>query len=481
MKGRKTWEMLQGLSKQEQAYFLRWLWAEWEEQQQYVQHLARWLIEQGGEPPTMLQAWQALYTDQPYDDARLRKLLRDLGENLRVFLSLQAFREDAAMQAYYELIALEARHLPDVFIKEMRKQERRKAPRVTASTEDWYLHFRRKSLQENFALKYGKPKGTWSEPHELLLAFDRWWIIERLYLRLNEAFRRYTPGPEQRLLDNDQLLRVIQARNPRLSLPLIDLYEEVLLVLEGKVRFTAEKRQAFVRRLQRANTDLSPNDASHLIPTLISFFNREINLRKPGPARTEAVHTTLELTLLAITEGYLLVEEVLNWRTLRSVVNLALSIPDPEQAETLLEELLEFVAPEEREAARLFNLANVRFFQMRYAEVLPLLVQHSFRHPIYEVAARGTLMACHYELQIEDESWQLKQIDRHLRYVQGRTQVLPITLSHPTINLLRFLRRMIKARNPSQLEKLQEEMAQTRFLSRRQWMLQKIAQRMKQV
>ncbi len=469
MEKRKVWQILCSLTPSEQAHFIRWLWSEWGERQQYVQRLASFLVQAIPEPPERTALWAFLYPDAPYDDDRLRKLLRDLTAQLERFLATQALREEQDLMDQYLLKALEQRNLSDLLVKQLRKLERRwrgQPGHEAAHYRNRYLldAFRQRH-QAQFQAKLG------GSPEHLTVNLDTWWLLERLSILLAHRFKRVPAESSPGLFSDQQLLGLMAERDRSQSPVILDTYEGLFQAMDAGTDLSDDARRAHILSLGEQIADWPEENAHNLLRSMVNFFVGEVNRQSQDEPRRRAAQLCLEILQVAFDRGALIVNGVLSWSTLRTVVNVALSLPDCARAEGMLAQLLPYVPQEEREEARVINQANIHFARENYGEVVHLLAPVGFSKPLYEVQARHTLMLCYYERREETE-WLLGQIENNLRYTA--TQPIPQTVKEGTRNLLKLLRRLIKADRLSQLEALHKEAAELRPLSRGHWIQSRI-------
>ncbi len=472
MKRRKTWQILHSFTPHEARYFLRWLRAEWVEKQQYPQMLANYLVQCLPNPPIEQEVWEHLYPSLPYDDARLRKLLRDLSAKLEQFLAIQAFRQDTQAQNLYLLLSLDQRRLPEVFLKQLRRIEAKAEKQSLKDAEFHRYQFQFETLRQRYQAKYEPEKAQTFRSDRLMSSFDAWWVLQRQYLMISEVFNR-RPHQIQSFLEEAKILALIQSRHETQAPPLVNLYENLWYLLhEDEGPNSLPDRAGFIAELKETIATWPAANGAALVRTMINYFSREMANRSTSLGRQTAAQLCLELFLLAITEGYLLNNGVLSPNTLRSVINVCLSIPDLPRAKVLLAELLEFIPHDEREEASLINEANIFFAAEDYPKVVKLLATRSFTKPVYEVQARTTILLCHYEIQVEATEWLIGQSTQAIKFVQGRKVSQSIKLG--AVNLLKLFRRMLKAYTPAQHQKLKVLIQETHPLSRRQWLLKQV-------
>jgi hypothetical protein len=456
MQHRKVWQLWSALTAHERRDFITWLASKLGERQQYVQKVGRYLQQRGLSCPDEAEVWQHLYPRTPFDDARLRKLLRDLSAWLEQYLSLKGFEADQSRQAYYLLQELTTRNRPDLF----RKQHRRTRPSPDLELSQM-LRFRYELAELWLRHEAIHDK---LEPTQAQVArdrFDRWWSLERMQL----AARNLTLNAEGAVDPLDTATadflasHLANEERPELMLHL-HLFQ---LVMRSAQRPQVEPVMAELRHWLTRIEGEPPESLFMLV--LNQHLRAFVRSSEPEHARL-----AIEFSQLGLEMGWLLVNGSLPANNLRNLVNLCLQIPDLGLAERLLDDYLVLVPESQREEAEEFNRGNLAFAREAYPEVLRRLGEQRFSNAQYELQARSQVLMSHLALAETDPTWLAEQIAQLMRYL--REQELSASFKASYHNQLRLLRRLALASDKKSLRQLLDEIETTRPLNRAAWLAQ---------
>lgn len=463
MQHRKAWQLWSALSAQERRDFVKWLQGKLEDRQQYVQRLASYLYQRGLSCPDESEVWRQLYPRTPYDDDRLRKLLRDLSAWLERYLSLVGYEADQERQSLYLLQELIARDRPELFLKQHRRT------RFRPDLELNQLLRYRYELQEmrvRHEVRYHRV--TLEQARGARDSFDRWWSLERM--QLTSRNWQLSGSGEADELDESvtHFLRQHLASEQRPELMLhLHLYR--LLSQPGL----------------RPQTDQLMGELRHWLGRIEGsppeiLFVLVLNQRLQEFVQTsdpEAARLAIEFSELGLEMGWLLVDGRLPANHLRNLVNLCLPIPDPARAERLIDDYLPLVPEPQRQEADTFNRGNLAFARADYSEVLRRLASQRFSNPQYELQARSQVLMGHLALGETDPTWLADQIGQLMRYL--RDQSLGESFKTSYHNQLRLLRRLALADQEKTLRQLLAEIETTRPLNRATWLKQQAEARLR--
>lgn len=453
MEQRKTWQLWTALSGEERRDFLPWLQMKLGKRQQFVQQMAKVLYERGGQAPTEPELWRKLYRDQPYDDARLRKLLRDLCQWLERYLSLLAFEADPPQQSLYLLRSLLDRDRPDLFVKRYRRE-------VEAEQSTRYP-YEKLLLYQRYLSKY-QPKARRQPALSVLSAIDRWWCQERLEIMCNALTPQSDIPPDSGLWPDAAVHTLLEEHLSFDKQPQLAIYFTIYRLLRQEA--SGQQAQAWLMGLRQRLAELPGPPPVGLLALLLNQSIRTyVQSSRPQDARL-----AVELGRLGLDMGWLLISGALPWDRLRSLVNLCLQSGDLTGAEALLDDYLPLVPAEQREEAAAFHRGNLDFAREAYAKVIRELGGRRFSNPLYEVQARSQVLMSHYTQTGTDPVWLVEQIDQLGRYL--REQALGQAFKAAYRNQLRLLRRLVLANQVATLRKLETEIAKLRPLNQAAWL-----------
>lgn len=462
MQHRKAWQLWSALSAQERRDFVIWLQGKLGDRQQYVQRLASDWYQRGLSCPDESEVWGQLYPRTPYDDGRLRKLLRDLSAWLEQYLSLMGFEADQERQSLYLLQELIARDRPELFLK----QHRRTKFRLDLDLSQ-LLRYRYEWQEIRLRHEARHHRVTLDQAREARDRFDRWWSLERI--QLTSRNWQLSAQGEADALDEatTRFLRQYLAseQHPELMLHL-HLYR---LLSQPGLRPQTDQLMVELRHWLGRMEGSPPENLFVLV--LNQRLREFVQTADPEVARL-----AIEFSQLGLEMGWLLVDGGLPANHLRNLVNLCLQIPDLDRAERLLDEYLPLVPEPQRQEAGTFNRGNLAFARAAYPEVLRCLGSQRFSNPQYELQARSQVLMSHLALGETDPTWVADQIGQLMRYL--RDQSLGDSFKASYHNQLRLLRRLALADQEKALRQLLAEIETTRPLNRAAWLKQQVEARL---
>ncbi|MEL7532573.1 MAG: hypothetical protein AAFN10_14745, partial [Bacteroidota bacterium] len=281
MQKRKLWILIESMSPEERKRFPLWLKAELGDRQTYLQQLCQLLIDAYPDAPQRENLWQSLYPKSDFDDARLRKLTRDLTAWVEEFFAIEEFRGRKDEKSVALLRALYERELADEFEKAVRKFDREMAKRPLRDGEFFRMQYELERLATEFAVSFryklersdSLTTAQISDSQRLQHFFDLWWIQTKLEIAsINQAQKQIT-GQEIESVLLKELLELIP-KDPILSQePFINLYREMALLLMGSEEIELPK---LLFQIQET-AGLASEDLQTLWVALINHTVRTLN------------------------------------------------------------------------------------------------------------------------------------------------------------------------------------------------------------
>ena len=464
----KLWTVFQSLSAEEQKHFQRWLKAELEEKDAFVQSLCAVLMSYTSKHFSKEKVWEALYPEKAYDDGRLRKLMAKLALYLEEFLAIQGFRKDNPFQkSMYVLQEYRKRNLTKVFNNYYRKLQRK---HEKESYKDSF-HYRRVydlALEKaHFQFKY--EHGVSQLPVEQLnQAFDAWWIHQKLEFACTNASSVAILGEPAQIQLLHQAEESLRLHPEYANMSLFHILWELYLLSKGTQGLSDEKIQSL---LFDSSENLSLIHKKEIFALFSNHLIRQLN----QAYSSELADNIFTLYSWALDENILLQEDRLHWQQYKNLISIGLRINKVEVAEKWLESLQHQLEPHERKEAYTFNRVQVCLEKKEFSEVISILSNFKFSRVLYEIPARAALIQAHFELYSTQDEWLLTQTENLIRYVQS--QNLAETYKKSYLNRFRLFRKFLRANSKKELLKLEKEVSNTQPLSRSEWLLAKIDQR----
>jgi len=469
---RRVWMLWSSLKNREQEHFVRWIGAELGTKKLLVKRLAGLLSTFSPPPETLMPIWKALYPQRAYDDGRMRKLLRELSQQLETFLSIQAFREDTHAKTLHLLDSLLQRKQPSLFRKTYTRYQAQLEKEPSRGASYYRKYYELMSREQRFQGLFS-PKGQnfdWSFFTQL---YDSWWMQERSELAFQGLLIQDRNATSYSWLDEDALFELIRHRKFDMELPLLDLYADTYSLLTQAP--SDERANQLLDHLKRLHQAWPDKALDNLFTLLLNYFTLQLlSNNEPLSARI-----LLRLYLTGIEMGWLLVEGSLPWNRLRNIINLALRVSSPVEVSELLNDLLEFVPAADKEEARHFHETNLFFAQGQYRQVIHALRTVRYKNHQYEIQARTQLIMSGYELVPEDTEWLLTQIASLRRYILQQT--VNQAFAGAYLNQLRILGRLLRAYTAEELDTILTQIDTLHPLNKADWLRAKVKERLQSI
>lgn len=476
MKKRKLWILIESMSEAERKRFPLWLKAELGDRQSYLQQLCQSLIEAYPVAPAREIIWQSLYPKSDFDDARLRKLTRDLTAWLEEFFAIEQFRSQKDEKSVALLRAFYGRDLPDEFEKAVRKFDRELAKRPLRDGDFFRMKYEIERLATEFAVsfRYKLDRSETSEQKEreniipesqrLQHFFDLWWIQTKLEIASTNQAKKQITGKETESILLNELLALIP-QDPYLSQePFIKLYREMTLLLIGE---ETVKLSELLEQMQEM-----PGLASGDLQTIWVALNNHnlIALNQTGEAKY--AEQSLLLFEWAISADFLLVAGYLPEVYYKNLIALCLRTKQYDKAEYYLEHYKGLLREERKEDVYLLSKAIYHSHKKDFKKVIQIIGPARLSKSTEEIQARTLLLQAFYEVEPEEIDWLLNQLKNLDRYIRSR-QNMSDEMKKPLLNRLRLFRRLLRAHSQKDLNKLIYSIQTTRPLNTPQWLIEK--------
>jgi len=476
MTNRKIWRLWKIFEEKEREHFPRFLEAELDDRQGYVQQLARWMASYPGDDPQDEEAWTALYPHESYDDHRLRKLSSDLAYWMEEYLAIQGFRKNRGQREVFLLKEFSDRDSVEDFVKTYKRIKREEAKRwKTDSLSEHFYHqyrieFEKQGYLEKNRLNPGKlrellPKsrriGGTDDLSELLEAFHRFWCCEILNFGLDPRVLRIAQeNPAARLFQ--QSLELIKKDPKAIPEPSLPLFYQLLFCPDEE---KAEVYQEIFRKLREGREELPMDNLKIAFVILFNFFLKEF-VQAPLTSKAELL---LDILRWGIFDGFLLESGKLQAYYYRNLINLSIRTGKHSLGQEYLESLKPLLRASEQADAYHMAKANLLFSQNKSRELIRFLMDKKFKDPRLEIDARIRLLQANYSEDPGEEVWLFTQISNLQKFIRQRKN-LPRNLKEQHLNFLRLFKLILKTHRRTKADRVWEQLKQSSKLPNKQWL-----------
>lgn len=477
MRTRRVRKLFDLLKDTEKIDFRQWLMYSCGDKQAYVQKLYSCMLENSDPDLGEEEVWAHLYPETPYDDARFRKLCRDLSRHLEHYLSFKNFENDKRGQDISLLQAFNKREAAELFLK-FSKKLKRNSKNEFGKDAGYYRYLYEIEVEiQRYLSKYvrnylEREKLFPGQYADMLTFFDNWWAEEKLNLAIGKSnLRLQNPENSQELL-LDELVEKLAADKSGYFNERLQVNMRVYKLLKGEEMVKVGTLIEHIKTSQR-NALWTEEELRNFLTSLINTYIRKLN--KLGDQDT--AKEIFSLFEWGIESRLFFVDHHLPEVVYKNLINICLRVSYFDEAREYLEGLKHLLPDTRRDECYRFNLGRYYFFKGAYKELITCFSGQRFSHVNDEIDARTYLLQAQYELSSEEPEWLLKQLSTLLRFV--KYQKLRPEMKTSIINGFRLFKKLLLAYTNFEYEQVLKQIQSTRPLYRADWLERKAASPLK--
>lgn len=430
------------------------------------------------EPPTKKLAWKVLFSDHPYSELRLNNII---SQTLRLAYDYVVTdrRDQQAAHNQLELATeLSAMNLDKQAERQRSKLDRTLNKDSQQSYEKHLLRYRAAELHDQLSLRQ---KRDYS-PHLQRAAneLDTYYLTNKLRLACDMAARSRvvkTGTYTFRLIDTLLLEYAAELADLGSPFPVASLYRRMFLFLRTP---DASLDEYHVIRdwLATHHHFFSREENKTLSNYLLNFLIGRVNR-----GETEVYPEILSLYQGLLQRGLLLENSgSLSQWTYANISTTGIRLRAFDWTEQFLNDHRSDLYPEQQHNAYTYNLAGLYFARRDFDHAQQLLMEVEFTDAFYQLSAKLILLKVYYEqgnyaaLYSVAESARLYLIrNRQLAEYQRRSikNFLKIIISLTSLKERKENKLTI---NPERVTKLANQLATTKELAQRNWLLESFAE-----
>ena len=157
----------------------------------------------------------------------------------------------------------------------------------------------------------------------------------------------------------------------------------------------------------------------------------------------------------------------------RNIVVVGLRVGDYAWTHRFIDDHLQYLPEENRENARSFNLAQVYFYEKKYAKVVEMLRFVEYEDITYNLNSKDMLLRVYYDT---DEWEPLYSLFESFRTYLNRKKDIPEQTKEAYKNLIGFTKKLTRVRQGDavNIERLRSEIQNTSNVANQKWLLEKV-------
>ncbi len=419
------------------------------------------------------QVWNKLFSPSPYDDKRLRKAYSDLLKLFINFINIEIYQNDERINILNDIRAIMRYDLNFLRSTVTGKVDRYTKYNPERSASFHYFDYEVRKGYLNLISEFEKKKKSFNFENEydfndIIFALDEYYYTEKLrFLATGLSLKNIRNYSEFRLsiteiiekIDDDDL-KSVSSR----------IY---FLICKIQLDNNNEKAYRDVYKLMENNFELFQDDEIRdIFDAIISFCIVRVNQGDRDYLKElfSIYKTTLKIDAFYV-NGYL------SPTSFRNISGTALRLKEYEWCEKFIHKFYNRLEEKYQQNALHYNLALLYFYKREYQKVLENLHSVVYEDVIYNLNSKTILLASYYELQ---EFEALDSLINSFKVFISREKTLSNNRKRNYLNYLKYTKRISKLskRDISKLEKLKNEITETRGVVSKSWLLEKIDEKL---
>ncbi len=463
-------EIVRSLSRKEIRDVHKWLQSPAHNQRQDVIHLFDYLTKSLTADDTdagKKRAWKAVYSGEPYDDARMRQVMYFLLKVVEEYLIFEEYVGDQ-VQFRETLTRIYRLRKLDKAYRQAYRQGREQLERQPLRNGYYLMHayfFELEEYNHRLPISQNAPVNLQESADSL----EKWFLAEKLSLACGMIAHRNVfqkINYETGLLD--EVLAYVQDRD-LLHEPAIASYYYAYLAITNpqEESYFDQLEQLLHHEIERFHR----SEARVLYIAALNYCVPKIN-----QGHLDFARRAFMLYRTGLETGILLENDTVSRYTFGNAVGAALRVGEYGWAEQFIEQFQHHLEEKERQSIVNFNLSRVYFEKGDYNQAQRLLTHFEYDDMLFNIIAKTMLLKIYYE-QVELDAFE--SLLESMRIYLQRKEALDPTRKSAYKNMISLMKKLLNL-NPyskAQTERLRALVQATQPLMERDWLLRQLEQR----
>ena len=380
------------------------------------------------------QVFQAAYPKRAFSRPFLNKQLNILVRLSERFLVQGHLSQDQIERQWTLLCIWQERQLERLFWKAWHDLDKTLEDRAVQDATYHWWKFRLASLA-NEGLHSSSPRSQHNYLEEMDRSLDYFYWIRKIQMACARVNRGMILRPTEPEAPSHKTVSISSPPAYLGEEPYFRIWMEVLHILQTQ---KMEDTQKILHRL--ATLKMPFSEYLEIIKYMQNALIRSIN---QGERAYFSQLMELYEEQLKLHAAHPEKQRYLPHEDFKNMVTIGLQLHRLAWVKSLIQDYQANLAPEVRESALAYNLANLQIYQGHYEEAIRQLLTIRFEDPYYAISARTLLLKCYYES--EDFDPLLNQVEA-FRYFLLRDQILPRSKKQALQNFLLHLKKIVKLR-----------------------------------
>jgi len=408
---------------------------------------------------------QKLFGKARYNDKQVRYALTDLTRLLEKFLAARALENDKVLMNQKLSDELLHRENEKAYAQVYRNTKELLQAQPHRNAEYHLEQFRNEYHQYAF-YSSRKKRSEKSNLESVMDQLDRFYIAKKLQLSCEVFNVQNVMAVEYHVFLLDEILQYLKD-HPYKETPSVAVYLQILKTLR---EFEQEENFSELLRLLRLHEKrFAKQELRDMYQYALNYCIKKINL---GNANYQK--NLFDIFKIILKNGVLTHSGSISQWDFKNITTVSLRQKDYDWARGFIDKYESYLAPEERENARSYNLANYHFHKGEWGEALSMLQKVSFTDPYYQLDTRSMMLKIYFEMKEHDVFFY--HVTAFLTYLRRNTKISEYQKTIYT-NLVKLTSKVMRAgRDKRRLQALQKQIEQIKQIADINWLRKKVTE-----
>lgn len=410
--------------------------------------------------------WKELYPTEAFNDNRLRHFMSRLLNLLQRFLAVQHFESDQFASGLHNLKSLRTHGAEKPYLKAYQKfREKLDTEGSEAFLQDFLLD---EELNQFYSVSslvsiHKIDSGLKQSAQNL----DLFYLVNKLRYFCAVINYKNILKLEHRNLLMEEIIG-IAGHDEFKTVPAVRLYYLILKMLlepeeEGWFRDLLDELQQFQSFF--ADEELRG----------MYVFAQNYCIRKANQGQTSFLQDLFEIYKTVLREGIIFHDGSFSAGTYKNIVAVGLRLKAFNWVEDFIDRYNDRLSEEERENARIYNLARLFFTKRNFEKVIELLQQVNYSDVFYSLDSRSILLKTYYEMDAIEPMYSL--IDSFRTFLR-RNKILSEAQRKGYMNLIKYTLQAsrVRPRDKARISKLEKDIDKASPIADVGWLKEKVAE-----
>lgn len=405
---------------------------------------------------TREKLFSKMYPKRAYDDKQLNYLMSFLLKLAEQYIGYDHFRKDEIQEKVHILSAYNDRDLEKHYQFISKQLSKQLDDHPYRNMQFYYLQFLTANISNDHFLKQKIRKYD----DRLQLAtdhLDQFYLARKLRYCCEMLDRKLSIAAEYELHFIDEVVQYVR-QNPEMRTPSVAIYYTVLMTLQdGGPEYFRELKKLIVQYRDK----FPQSDLKDIYSYAINYCIRMVN--KGDQSFLEELFNTYNE---ALEDGTLLEDDRLSPWAYKNIIGVGLRLRLFDRTEQFIRDYNKKLAPEFRDNALNYNLAELRYYQGDANKALEYLNRVEFSDIYYSLDTKKMMLKIYYEQEEIDALYSL--VSSFKMYLK-RTKLISANNRAAYQNFVQVLSLLIK-HDPKYFDDITLRLKDPAPLGDRQWL-----------